>query len=74
MTTFVIRRRSYRDWEEFNYGLCTKCGGAVDSCEPDAEGYYCEECDSNSVSGLMNAILDGNLTVCEDDEEETVSW
>jgi hypothetical protein len=43
-------------------GLCIKCGAELLHCEPDAEQYRCEECDSRSVYGAEQILLRfGNL-------------
>ncbi len=37
-------------------GLCAKCGHIQDGCEPDAEGYECEECGAKAVNGPAIAL------------------
>lgn len=33
-----------------NPGFCTSCGCEQEGCEPDAQGYECEECGESTVS------------------------
>lgn len=35
------------------HGLCTACLATTDSCEPDAEQNWCEECDRNTVQSSL---------------------
>lgn len=49
---------------EDHQGYCTQCQEIVDTfCEPDAEKYLCPECGTNTVMGMENAILLGEVTV-----------
>jgi hypothetical protein len=41
----------------YNPGFCLKCGYEQDGCEPDAEGYECENCGEHSVSGAENCLF-----------------
>lgn len=41
----------------YNPGFCTKCGYEQDGCEPDAEGYECENCGEMAVDGAENCLL-----------------
>ncbi len=34
-------------------GICTTCCGIESSCEPDAEGNWCSECDTNTVKSVL---------------------
>lgn len=41
-------------------GFCTNCEDIVDvRCEPDAQGYLCPYCNSNTVMGVENALMMG---------------
>ena len=42
-------------------GFCLKCGEEQGGCEPDAEGYKCEECGTNTVYGAMEVLFRGNF-------------
>lgn len=44
-------------FEYDNHGICTRCGNIQSSCEPDAEGYECEECGELAVCGIETALL-----------------
>jgi hypothetical protein len=54
---------SQADFEDYN-GICLICGeiryGGV---EPDARGYPCEACETNTVVGLQEALLMGRISV-----------
>ena len=41
-----------------NPGICLACGADADGCEPDAEGYTCEECGEPQVSGAAQILFD----------------
>lgn len=41
----------------YNPGFCTKCGYEQNGCEPDAEGYECENCGEHAVEGAENCLL-----------------
>ena len=55
------------DFEDYN-GICLVCGeiryGGV---EPDARGYPCEACETNTVVGLQEALLMGRISVALDE-------
>ena len=38
-------------------GLCTACGSERDGCEPDAEGYMCEQCAEPAVYGAEQLLF-----------------
>ena len=38
-------------------GFCTSCGHDQDGVEPDAEGYTCESCGADDVTGAENLLL-----------------
>lgn len=49
--------------EEYD-GLCTACGAIQwGEVEPDAEGYQCDECNSESVMGFEQALLCGFVEI-----------
>lgn len=39
-------------------GFCTSCGAEASGCEPDAEGYYCEECGEHAVTGAETLLVE----------------
>lgn len=40
-----------------NPGFCVACGAERGECEPDAEGYPCEECGENAVCGAEQLFM-----------------
>lgn len=44
-------------------GICLNCEEIDDGIEPDAEGYKCPCCDSDSVMGIEQALITGNITL-----------
>jgi Zn finger protein HypA/HybF involved in hydrogenase expression len=40
-----------------NPGFCLACGYEDDSCEPDAQAYYCEHCGEYQVYGAEELLL-----------------
>lgn len=60
MTTIKVDMADYEDAVRHNTGWCRYCEDFTRECtEPDAEGYDCEECDTNSVVGAEQALLIG---------------
>ena len=57
---------SYEELRELSddyYGFCTACGNYQEGCEPDAQGYECEECGEPKVYGLEELALMGYVLV-----------
>lgn len=49
--------------DEYN-GICGNCFSIrYGQTEPDAENYFCEECESKSVQGMENAMISGLVEV-----------
>ena len=44
-----------------NRGLCINCGESADGCEPDARGYKCPNCNSDSLYGAEELLLTNQL-------------
>tara|TARA_R110002020_G_C16068278_1_gene756009 strand:- start:153 stop:377 length:225 start_codon:yes stop_codon:yes gene_type:complete len=42
-------------------GYCTTCGGERFQTEPDARGYPCESCDTPTVSGAVELLIEGRI-------------
>lgn len=40
-----------------NPGICVACGADAEGCEPDAEGYPCDECGEDAVYGAEQLLL-----------------
>lgn len=62
MHSSITRARLEEALERFhrstdNPGFCTACGAEADACEPDAEGYHCEACGADAVSGAETLYL-----------------
>jgi len=34
-------------------GICVRCNAVHDSCEPDAEDCWCDECDAGTVKSIL---------------------
>ncbi len=41
-----------------NDGICKHCGETQDGCEPDAQGYYCEDCGHHAVYGAEELLME----------------
>ena len=51
-------------------GLCLSClEFKYDGCEPDAEGYHCDECGEDNVVGIENALIMERLNFTDGEEE-----
>ncbi len=62
-----ITQQEYQEAEENMTGLClTCCAFTYGDTEPDAEEYPCDECGCNSVQGIQNALVEGNVNIVED--------
>ena len=49
-------------------GWCTNCAAFTASgVEPDAEGYTCEFCEEKTVLGAEQALLEGRISVGEEE-------
>lgn len=55
----------YRDHANSYHGYCTDCDDVTNfaGVEGDAEGYVCEECGESTVQGMLNALIDGNISI-----------
>lgn len=50
-TTLRFRLEDVEEADDCNEGFCLACGATRESCEPDAEGYRCYECEEMAVYG-----------------------
>ena len=58
LTIEVISAGAERTMFELeNVGFCIACGAEHDACEPDAEKYHCDSCNSNTVYGAELLLL-----------------
>lgn len=46
------------DYELADYGVCFNCGALSETTEPDAQGYWCNNCGEYEVNGLELAALE----------------
>lgn len=44
-----------------NFGYCVRCHEEHFSIEPDAENYHCDNCNENSVQGIDNLVISGQI-------------
>ncbi len=50
-------KKAMRDCDYYP-GICKQCGKTANNCEPDAEGYTCSKCGSQSVTGAENLLIE----------------
>lgn len=60
-TLILQSAREYNELEDDCFGLCINCGMDHYCCEPDAEKYYCSECEENMVYGLLALMEMGKI-------------
>lgn len=70
MKVFAITQELYRELDNDCCGVCLKCGQIRSQCEPDAEHYTCDECESDSVFGAAQALILGRLYLASEFEFE----
>ena len=68
---FLSCDAEYRDLEDSNFGLCLSCGADIYSCEPDAAGYVCPDCEEPKVYGIMH-LLFNNRIVFESSSDSSI--
>jgi len=59
----TMTEREFREHCEDYAGICLACGELSYGVEPDAEGYYCENCDEYEVVGLEQALITGTVEI-----------
>ena len=58
-----------------HFGYCTECDDITTDggVEPDADGYECDQCGNDTVKGIEQAVIDGDIQIVsvrvEDDED-----
>lgn len=62
---FSMCEEEYLMKSEDYMGLCISCGTEKDSCEPDASGYTCENCEKPSVYGMEELMLMGRIRIVD---------
>ena len=50
-------KKSQRNMDYYP-GICKNCGKSANNCEGDAEGYKCNKCGANAVSGAENLLME----------------
>ena len=61
---FKMSIEDYQSGVEESNGVCLSCGSIkFGGCEPDAEDYACDECDSNAVMGFEFALIGGHIVI-----------
>lgn len=64
MKVVIFSEDEYTDHCDCNDGICLKCGSIkFGDCEPDAENYKCDVCDSRSVMGFEMALVAGYIEI-----------
>ena len=59
----------FRQFDEDSYGICVACGFEQDGCEPDARNYECHDCGEESVFGVSELLISGEIEIVEEDEQ-----
>ena len=56
----------FEDARESYQGFCTECNEiTIDGgVEPDATDYYCDSCGNDTVVGMEEALLMGEILLC----------
>jgi len=67
---FIWTESQFREYDSENAGFCLKCGTLHYGVEPDARGYQCDECDSHSVMGASEMLIQEKITLIESLSEE----
>ena len=58
-----VDESEYLEAREEYYGYCLECGEQRGECEPDARGYYCDNCGCNAVYGAEELLIMGRLFI-----------
>ena len=60
----AISEADFAEAVDSNQGWCTECIAFThDSAEPDTHHYECPDCESRSVFGAEQALLEGLITI-----------
>lgn len=71
MDKIYLTQEEYEEHCNDYDGICLECGEwTYSGVEQDAEEYECEECGEFAVMGCEQALLEGHLSIGEDDEED----
>lgn len=61
MSEITITIDEYLEYREEYVGVCLECGAEREMCEPDADGYQCEDCGEHAVQGCDNLLAMGKV-------------
>lgn len=53
-----------------NIGICLSCNNEQDGCEPDARKYKCDDCGKQTVYGLEELLIMGEIDIVAKEEVE----
>jgi hypothetical protein len=53
---------------EGTLGACIKCKNIQEGCEPDARRYECDVCEQNTVYGLEELLIMGQIELVDEEE------
>jgi len=60
-SSLTITLEEYKQLDDDQMGKCAACGVEREGCEPDAEKYLCEACDTHSVYGPHWWLMTGKV-------------
>lgn len=63
MKKFSYTMRKFENDSENYKGRCIECGATRQNCEGDARNYDCPRCRKNSVFGLEELLMMGNIYI-----------
>lgn len=67
MSGLEMTSSEYEVYREEYVGVCRLCGSIQFECEPDARHYTCEDCGAEEVFGIEELLMEGSLSITEDD-------
>lgn len=72
---YYINEEQFTELRESYSGICAECGAVrYGNTEPDAEDYECEECESESVQGIENALLSDIVMITSNPDRVNVGY
>jgi predicted RNA-binding Zn-ribbon protein involved in translation (DUF1610 family) len=63
MKTIEMTEEEYQDLVDDYCGVCLSCEEIADNVEPDATNYKCDSCGKNTVFGIEEALIMGNIDI-----------
>jgi hypothetical protein len=70
MAIIKMTEEQFNAGREANAGFCTGCGAERGECEPDADGYPCEECGDDKVQGIENLLVMAEIEIVDEPVRE----